>query len=210
MNNFTNVIVKYRYTIPMPDRYKSYNKVLYDWTNTKFKTLYTGHIGLLVCPYFFVKGKDYIYCQVLIDVEGKPNTKTAYEYAYKLRAKYPWLTVEYTGKSGFHLASNFLVKIQKDETPVIRSKILDPLNLDYSIVDKTSSIRSMPTIRIGKVSKDRFAFPVLSEWNYEEFEKHRYDKSFESILAPEQLKAYIEEFILPNKIISYKQYLNLT
>ena len=204
------IIVKYRYTVPMPDQYKEYHEVLTDWTTTKLKGIYYGKIGLLVCPYFRVSGEDFLYCQLLLDIEGKQGTKVAFEYARHLKKKYNWLTIEYTGKTGFHMASSFLVKLKRDETPVLRNLMLEPLHIDSALVDKNSSIRDMPTIRIGAIFKDRFAFPVLDDWDYEKFLAiKKVARDFEPIFTSEELKSYIKEWLLPNKHITYNEYLRL-
>ncbi len=207
--NMDNIIVKYRYVVTMSDRYKLYPLVLDDWLHEKFDMLYNGKLGFLVCPYFTPKDdKEHIYCQLLLDVEGKVGTEKAFDYSKSMLNRYSFLTMEYTGKTGFHLASNFLVKVPKESSPQIRKLMLEPLQLS-SLVDQNSSIRNMPTIRIGTFGK-RFAYPIQKNMNYKQFTKLTFiAKDFSQIMSKQQLQDYIKEYILPDKIINYKQYLDI-
>jgi len=205
----SNIIVNYRYVITMPNRYKPYNLVVKDWTENKLDLIYNGKIGLLVSPYFFIKDNDeYMYCQLLLDIEGSESEFQAFEYSKQLVKTYPFLSMAYTGKSGFHLMSNFLVKVKRTTTFEIRHQMLDDLRLS-SIVDKVSSIRNMPTIRIGSFGK-RFAFPTNSKLTYNQFVRLRLGvKDFSNIMSKQQLVTYIKTFVLPSKVISQRSYRNL-
>ncbi len=205
------LLVKYRYSITMPDKVKPYSEILEDWTKTKIKFFYEGKTGMLVSPIFReLDNSKNLFCQLLLDIEGKTGTEEAFNYSKRLKRRFPFLTIEFTGKTGFHLASSFLVQLENDETRIIRNQMLGQLSL-ISIVDQISSIRDMPTIRIGNFfyPTNRFAFPILDDWDYDNFIKHKYDEDFSKIFSIEDLKSYIHEFILPNRIISYQDYLEM-
>ena len=205
------IVVKYRYTVVMPDVYKPLETVRQDWTTTKLPSICHAQTMLLVCPiYYSYEQQRKKYVQVLLDVEGKFGTERAFNLSRQLQRKFKFLTMEFTGKTGFHLASKFLVELEEDDVRVIRKKILGPMNvLDNPLIDATSSIRAMPTIRIGRMG-NRLAFPVRKKWTYKEFEKRRRTvKELCDIFSEENMKNYILTYIVPDKIVSYDYFLKL-
>jgi hypothetical protein len=203
------ILVKYRYAIAMPDKVKLYDTVLQDWLTTKFESIYKGKTLLLVSPLFEVANNtSKILVQISIDVEGKEGTEKAFNYCRTVINKYDFLSMVYTGKTGFHLFSNFTILTDNMPITQLRHEIMAPLKIASPLIDLYSGIRDMPIVRIGLRENKRIAFPVPKNISYQKFLQLTNTTDF-SFMTQKDLKNFIKEYILPSKQISYNQFLSL-
>jgi hypothetical protein len=188
----------------MPDRYKPLPKALNYWTSTRFNAIYQGKMLLLISPILRIKESNDILVQFQLDVEGKKEKmESLFLKCVEFIKMHKNMHMTYTGKSGFHIYSNYLYYIKNGLLkPIseIREMILSKYNLDIigtTNIDFVSSIRDMPTIRIGKrPDTKRLAFPIL-ETNWKWFEARMNSKTFASIMSEDMLRTYISKFMIP-------------
>jgi hypothetical protein len=203
------ILVKYRYAIAMTDKIKLYDSVLQDWLTTKFESIYKGKTLLLVSPLFEIANNtSKLLVQISIDVEGKEGTEKAFNYCRNLINRYDFLSMVYTGKTGFHVFSNFTILIDNMPITQLRHEIMAPLRVSSPLIDPYSGLRDMPIVRIGPRENKRLAFPVPKNISYEKFLKLTNSTDF-SFMTQKELKNFIKDFILPSKQISYNQFLSL-
>lgn len=209
MSKTDNIKVKYRYTITMPDRIGLYSEIINKWLSLDhFEKLYNGKLLLLVSPKFSVNNKDYSLYQIQLDVEGF-DTKKSFNFCKSFCKDNSGYYFCYTGRSGFHIYSKFVVKMKNDlSISEIRNMLLDKFDLpDY--VDLISSIRDVPTIRIGyRPDTDRLSFPIFANMNYNEFKNISDSYKNFSFIEKHLLITFVKNSLIPlYNQIEYNQYL---
>lgn len=206
-----DIVVKYRYVITMSDAYKTMDKVIENWTTTKFDRIYSGKLMLLVSPIFFVRNSKDLLVQLQLDIENKSNNQyEVFRQCIEFTKKHKHTYITYTGRNGFHIYSSYLIHIPNGlDIPIkyLRQGILSLYDTSMfgNNLDKVASIRNMPTIRIGMRDDTRkLAFPILSD-NYEKFRSLQDSKDFSRIMSKKDLKSFISNKLLPHKVVRLKK-----
>lgn len=198
--------VKYRYEIRMTDVVSKRSLVLDKWLGDHFEDIYNGQT-ILVSPIY--RYRNIIFLQPLLDIDTTLEKALDYSKEFLSRCRYKLWSVEFTGAVSVHIVGGFLIKIGTiyDNIKTIREKFFDPID-PPDFVDQVSSVRDMPTLRIGyRRDKRKLAFPLpRNRMNREYIEEHKSEKSFSDIMTKPQLKAYIKKFILPERVVEYDSF----
>ena len=202
-----NTLVKYRYVIPMSDRIDTIKNIINKWTKKYVDKIYFGQLMLLVSPIYTYK--DNIFVQPVIDVDAPFNEAFRYvkNFLSKDNRKKHWIA-EFTGKTSFHLISNFAIILDKGITlPEIRKIVYEPLKLKNEYVDIISSIRDMPFVRIGyRQETKKLAFPVL-DFSMNFIRKNINQLTFKNVFKnTNELAEYIRNWIFPRFYIKEDEY----
>lgn len=204
-----NLIVTYRYAIAMPDRKVSYYDLMNKWlTEPHLSQIYNGKLLLSISP--ISTDGTHLFTQIALDIEGGKNTKEAFNFSTRFINHNKDFYMTYTGKTGFHIFSKFLVMTDIMHIQDLRYMLIDPLNISTSMLDYNSSIRNVPMIRIGyRHDTHTLATPVSPTINYNTFVKKMTNVTdFKTIMSLKDMKKFISSKIFPaNNIINHKTYL---
>ncbi len=207
--DLSNLIVTYRYAIAMPDRKVSYYDLIHKWlTEPHLSQIYNGKLLLSISP--ISTDGEHLFTQIALDIEGSNNTKTAFDFSSRFINHNKDFYMTYTGKTGFHIFSKFLVMTEKMHIQDLRFMLIDPLNISTSMLDYNSSIRNVPMVRIGyRHDTHTLATPVSPSVAYNVFvKKITKVTDFKTIMSLKDMKKFISSKIFPaTNIIDHKTYL---
>ena len=203
-----SIKVTYKYDIRMTHILSDRRALLKKWTETYLRNIYYGKYLLLVSPVFTLNKR--IFILPTLDVDTTFNV--GFNFISKFLRKQRYWYAEFTGKRSFHLYFRYLVEIPPEYNEIrdIRQLILQPFKKFFDVIDSVSSIRNIPTVRIGKRSDvNRLAIPVLyldKKWILNASRGPTFEKVFP---RENDLAMYIRTYLLPPLYVDLRTYYRL-
>ena len=211
MFNKNKIIVKYKYTVNMPDQYKQYNHFMDHILNKRIFDLYNGKYELLVSTEYKYKINNTLFYQFDLDFDGD-NEKTireikklCYEMIRNNVDKY--FFIQYSG-NGFHIKS-FIAIQNFSYDKLKRLKYWTKFNtLDIPSSFRNNPSRSPWTYSMkNKVTMITFSIKDFIMMNFKILSKLKYKKPNSIIEKIDDYKKLLKNYLLPIYYISYDSFI---